>query len=80
MNAQKEENSLGVLITDIQRDSFAWRSGLRAGDILTSANRSRVRAIDDLMRELHGSREDAVIGVYRSGARGTITLRALSGA
>ena len=78
--AQKEENSLGVLITDIQRDSFAWRSGLRAGDILTSANRSRVRAINDLMRELHGSREDAVIGVYRSGSRGTITLRALSGA
>lgn len=72
--------SLGVLITDIKFDSYAWASGFRAGDILTSANRSPVRDINDLVRELQGSREDAVIGVYRSGARGTITLKALSGA
>ncbi len=72
--------SLGVLITDIKRGSYAWRSGFRAGDILTSVNRSLVRDIHDLLRELQGSRKDAVIGVYRSGARGTITLRALSDA
>ncbi len=72
--------SLGVLVTDIKHNSYAWNSGFRAGDILTSANRSPVRDINDLVRELQGSREDALIGVYRSGARGTITLRALSGA
>ena len=76
----KVVTSLGVLITDIKSDSYAWASGFRAGDILTSANRSPVRDINDLVRELRRSREDAVIGVYRSGARGTITLRALTGA
>lgn len=77
---EQETNSLGILITDIQRTSYAWRSGLRAGDILTSADRSRVRSIDDLTRELDGSRQDLVIGIYRSGVRGSITLRALRGA
>lgn len=76
----KTVNSLGVLVTDIKQSSYAWRSGFRAGDILTSANRSPVRDIHDLVRQLHGSREDALIGVYRSGVRGTITLRALTGA
>ena len=77
---EQDTNSLGILITDIKRTSYAWQSGVRAGDILTSANRARVRSIDDLMRELDGSWQDLVIGVYRSGTRGSITLRALKGA
>ena len=75
----EEASSLGVIVTDIKRGSHAWRAGFRAGDILTSANRSPVRDIDDLVRALANTSNDAAIGVYRSGARGTITLRALPG-
>ena len=71
--------SLGILMTDIKRGSHAWQAGFRAGDILTSAGRTQVRSIDDLIRALGSSSGDAVIGVYRSGTRGTITLRALPG-
>ena len=71
--------SLGVIVTDIRRGSHAWQAGFRAGDILTSASRAPVRDIDDLVRALQNAGGDAVIGVYRSGARGTITLRALPG-
>ncbi len=74
-----EASSLGVLVTDIKRGSHAWNAGFRAGDILTSTGRSQVRDIDDLLRGLHSSGSDTVIGVYRSGSRGTITLRALPG-
>lgn len=74
-----ESSSLGVIVTDIRRGSHAWNAGFRAGDILTSAGRLQVRDIDDLLRGLQNSGSDAVIGVYRSGSRGTITLRALPG-
>jgi serine protease Do/serine protease DegQ len=38
----------GVLISKIDSNSSAWRVGLRAGDVIVSANRYRVRNLDEL--------------------------------
>jgi len=38
----------GVLIEKIDTSSSAWRAGLRSGDIIISANRYRVRNLDEL--------------------------------
>lgn len=38
----------GVLFAKIEQDSYAWRSGLRPGDIIVSANRYRVRNLKQL--------------------------------
>ena len=38
----------GVLFEKIETTSYAWRVGLRPGDIIVSANRYRIRTIDEL--------------------------------
>lgn len=38
----------GVLIEKIETSSNAWRTGLRPGDVIVSANRYRIRSIDEL--------------------------------
>jgi len=38
----------GVLIEKIDTSSNAWRVGLRPGDVIVSANRFRVRNLDEL--------------------------------
>lgn len=40
----------GVLIEKIDQNSPAWRTGLRPGDIIVSANRYRVRNLDEIKR------------------------------
>ncbi|WP_404358462.1 DegQ family serine endoprotease [Methylotuvimicrobium sp. KM1] len=38
----------GVLFEQIATNSYAWRAGLRPGDIIVSANRYRIRTIEEL--------------------------------
>lgn len=38
----------GVLFEQIETASYAWRTGLRPGDIIVSANRYRIRTIEEL--------------------------------
>ncbi|GAB4262537.1 MAG: Do family serine endopeptidase DegQ [Methylomicrobium sp.] len=38
----------GVLFEKIETSSYAWRAGLRPGDIIVSANRYRIRSIEEL--------------------------------
>ena len=40
----------GVLFEEIKTSSYAWRAGLRPGDIIVSANRYRVRKIEELVQ------------------------------
>ena len=50
----------GVQIVDIEVGSKAWRSGLRKGDIIVSANQQPVKNIDGL-REAVKSRNDSLL-------------------
>jgi Do/DeqQ family serine protease len=43
----------GIGVGRVQRDSMAWRHGLRAGDVLFEVNRQRVTSLDEL-REVAG--------------------------
>ncbi len=38
----------GVVVTYVARRSVAFREGLRTGDVITHANRHRIRSVDDL--------------------------------
>jgi len=46
----------GVIITGVKQDSPAWRSGLRRGDIITSANQHKVGSINDLGKAISSSK------------------------
>jgi serine protease Do len=57
----------GLLVTSVADGSSAARAGLKAGDVITSLNGDRVRSRDDLIRELHDTREgeEVTIGIVR---------------
>lgn len=46
-NTQKNQVE-GVLFEKIEASSYAWRAGLRPGDIIITANRYRIRSLDEL--------------------------------
>ncbi len=46
----------GVLIEKIDGTSYAWRAGLRPGDIIVVANKYRIRSLDDLAKVVRGQR------------------------
>lgn len=62
----------GVLVVDVERNSGAWRRGLRSGDIIVGVNRQRVRLLGDLWQRIEGER--AVLRIYRAGEYGTLLL------
>jgi serine protease Do len=58
----------GVVITDIDRTSTAFESGLRKGDIIVEVNRKEVKDIADFRDALKGMEKNTVVAaIYRQG-------------
>jgi serine protease Do/serine protease DegQ len=45
----------GVLIEKIDQSSEIWRVGLRPGDVIVSANRYRIRNLDELKQVVNAN-------------------------
>ena len=65
----------GVVVTDVEADSRAAYSGLRAGDLILQVNRRGVSAVDDLREGLRRSGPLVALLIYREGATLFLTLR-----
>ena len=50
LSSTQKDQLEGVLIEKIQTTSYAWRMGLRAGDIIVSANRYRIVNLTELQK------------------------------
>ncbi|MCD6379888.1 PDZ domain-containing protein [bacterium] len=58
----------GVVITDIDRTSPAFESGLRKGDIIVEVNRKEIKDISDFREALKGVKKNTVVAaIYRKG-------------
>ena len=64
-NTQKRQVE-GVLIEKIHTSSYAWKVGLRPGDIIVSANRYRVRNLADL-KQVVNPQAPLLINIQRGG-------------
>lgn len=63
----------GALVSSVTADSPAAKAGIRAGDVITTVNGSRVKDADDLLREISGAKTDEVtIGLLRDKKETTI--------
>jgi len=66
----------GVLVTAVADGSAASRAGLKAGDVITSINGSRVGSREDLLRGLRdASAEDVQIGIVRDKKESSVTAK-----
>lgn len=50
------KDSKGVEITSVEKGSIAQRLGLKEGDIITAVNRAKVKNLNDLKKNLEGSK------------------------
>jgi S1-C subfamily serine protease len=64
----------GVLVSSVMDNSAAAKAGLRAGDVITSVNGTRVRDPQALVRELAAASGEVTIGLLRD--RKELTLKA----
>lgn len=63
----------GVLVTAVTDGTAASRAGLKAGDVITSINGTKVRSRDDLIRALRDTTADEVtIGIVRDKKESTL--------
>lgn len=53
LSVTQKDQVEGVLIEKIDTASTAWRVGLRPGDVIVSANRYRIRNLDDLTQAVN---------------------------
>ena len=56
----------GVLIEKVEANSYPWKAGLRPGDIIVTANRYRVRTLDEL-KQVVDPRSPLLINLQRGG-------------
>jgi len=64
----------GVMLDKIDTRSYAWKAGLRPGDIIVSANRYRVRNIDEL-KKVANPRAPLLINLQRGGEAFFVVLQ-----
>ncbi len=55
----------GVVIAVVERGSPAWRSGLRAGDVITSVNHTQVKSVKEFLDEVNGKDETLLLRIVR---------------
>ncbi len=56
----------GALVSSVSADSPAAKAGIKAGDVITTVNGTRVRDADDVIRELsETTSDDVTIGLLR---------------
>jgi len=55
----------GVLVTVVDRESNAWNSGLRSGDIITSANQQPVSHVDELNTAAQKNNKFLLVNILR---------------
>ena len=65
----------GVRVTSVAPDSAAAYSGLRPGDVIIGANRSKVTDMDSLQAALAGSTDSVLLHVNRNGGSLFIVIR-----
>jgi serine protease Do len=72
-----DANQTGAVVTSIDQNSTAYEAGLREGDLIQSAERSRVRSAEDLSRVLSSKREGdtVLLRILRAGGGFFVAFR-----
>jgi len=64
-DALYQNGQSGIRVQRVTRRSAAWRAGLRAGDIIFSANKQQVSDFDELRQAISRSRRSLLLNILR---------------
>ncbi len=65
----------GVVIVSVQRGTPAWRSGLRAGDVITTINKAQIKSMQDFLAAVDNKEGSLVLRVLRGNAAAFVVLK-----
>lgn len=65
----------GVAVLNVQRGSVAWRSGLRAGDIVTSVNKASIKNLQEFLSIVDKKEDSLLFNIIRGNAAAFLVLK-----
>lgn len=71
----RENKQLGLVVASLEQGSNAWQSGLRLNDVILSANRRKVRTLDQLDYALGLSNRQLLLRVLRGNSSLYLVIR-----
>ncbi len=74
LSATPKDQIEGVMFEKIDQKSYAWKTGLRPGDIIISANRYRIRNLDEF-KQVVNPRSALLINLQRDGEGFFVVLK-----
>ncbi len=74
LGATPKDQVEGVLIEKVEKNSQAWKTGLRPGDIIVTANRYRVRNLDEIKQVVDPS-QPLLVNLQRGGESFFVVLQ-----
>jgi Do/DeqQ family serine protease len=64
----------GVMVIDVQRGSYAWRSGLRAGDVITSVDKAPIKNLQQLAKAIDKKNDSLLLRIVRGNTAAFLVL------
>ena len=65
----------GLIVSAVERNSRAWQSGFRPGDIIYATNNKRVRTLAEFQAALRGAERGYAVSLLRGDSSLTIVIR-----
>ena len=65
----------GVIVTQVDANSPAWRHGIRPGDVIFGVNRKKVRSVQEFLSALQAGEDRIILNVLRGDFRLAIVIR-----
>jgi Do/DeqQ family serine protease len=65
----------GIAVLNVQRGSIAWRSGLRAADIITSVNKAPVKNIQEFLSAVDKKNDSLLFRIIRGNTAAFLVLK-----
>ena len=65
----------GIAVINVQRGSVAWRSGLRAGDIVTSVNKIVVKNLQEFLSTVNKKEDSLLLRIIRGNTAAFLVIK-----